>query len=77
LLPTMGLGKGIAGVTPDGVRPREGVMEMRQAAITILLLSVLSLCTTLLPSCDDDGDNGTEAFVLGECRLDDADCRLQ
>jgi hypothetical protein len=28
-VPTMGLGKGVAGVTPGGVRPREGVMEMR------------------------------------------------
>ena len=50
---------------------------MRQVAITVFLLSVLSLCTTLLLGCDDDGGNGMQAFVLGECRLDDADCRLQ
>jgi hypothetical protein len=36
LLPTVGPGKGVAGVLPGGVRPREEVMEGRQAAITIL-----------------------------------------
>jgi hypothetical protein len=46
-------------------------------AITILLLSVLSLCTTLLPSCDGEGGNGTQMFGLEESRPDDADCHLQ
>jgi hypothetical protein len=52
-------------------------MEVRQAAITILVLSVFLLCTMLLLGCDDDGGNGSRAFVLGECQLNDADCRLQ
>ena len=50
---------------------------MRHVAITILLLSVFLLCTTLLLGCDGDGGNPTQAFVLGECPLNDAVCRLQ
>lgn len=49
---------------------------MRRGATTLVMLAALWLLPLLLTGCDGDGDN-SRAFVLEECRLDDAGCRLQ
>jgi hypothetical protein len=54
-------------------RHKEG-LTMRRCAMTLAMLGVVLLFPLLLAGCDGDGSGG---FVLGECRLDTADCRLQ
>ena len=46
---------------------------MRAPLLLIMLLGSLIILPLLLTSCSD----GPEAFALGECRLGDADCRLE
>ncbi|GIX46313.1 MAG: hypothetical protein KatS3mg131_0524 [Candidatus Tectimicrobiota bacterium] len=40
----------------------------------VLLLTLLFMLPLLTTGCEDEGPR---AFVLGECRLGDPDCRLQ
>lgn len=52
----------------------EEVMHMRKRVMTVLLLGLLLIPSLWLTGC---GGDGSESFVLGECRLGDRGCRLQ
>jgi hypothetical protein len=55
---------------------KEG-LAMRRFAMTLAMLGVVLLLPLILTSCDGDNPEAPGTFVLGECRLDAAECRLQ
>ena len=60
----------------NAARQHKEGLAMRRGATMLVMLGALWLLPLLLTGCDGDGDS-SRAFVLEECRLDDAGCRLQ
>ena len=50
---------------------------MRRFVMTLAMLGVVLLLPVILTGCDGDNPEAPGTFLLGECRLDAAECRLQ
>jgi len=59
------------------VTQNEEGLAMRRYTLTLAMLGALLLFPVLLTGCDGDNPANSGAFVLEECRLDAAECRLQ